>query len=76
MSNESVEITFYLIGGQTVTVYINLKEGATLDKESIRELVKWRELSDMFLIEENNKWGLTVPDMKNVAMVMFKPSKE
>lgn len=74
MSITTMEVRFHLTGGQTVSVLMPAAEGQSFDADDFKTVAKeWREASNLWLSQKTD-WALSIPDMKNVAMIEFVPA--
>lgn len=74
MSAKAIHVVFHLVGGQTITKLMESEDGSSFEAEDFKDFAEtWTQAKNLWL-SNKAKWALSVPDMKNVAMVEFLPA--
>ncbi len=74
MSDEKMQVTFHLVGGQSLTFLMELQDGATLTQDDISGFAEQLKDTTRMHLSQGRDWAFAIPDMKNVAMVEVKPA--
>ncbi|SFM82208.1 hypothetical protein [Methylobacterium pseudosasicola] len=70
--SKEIEVRFYLVGGQTVSVPMELEDGTVLTQEALHGFIKdWKKIGQFSYA--TTAFAIAIPDMENVAMIEARP---